>query len=158
MVLARLLSPKDFGLVGMVTVFTGVLTLFQDFGLSSAAVERANRYRGADFDIIILDQHVAWSVAWAGSGSMAPAIAAFYHKPRLLWGDGRSGGGISFQRCRSTALRALQRQMRFTVLAVISVVSLIVATAIAIGGAIAGYEYWALVAMTITQPLVATIA
>ena len=34
MVLARLLGPKDFGLVGMVTAFTGVLTLFRDFGLS----------------------------------------------------------------------------------------------------------------------------
>src|SRR5271167_4134571 len=41
MVLARLLGPKDFGLVGMVTAFTGVLTLFRDFGLSSAAVQRA---------------------------------------------------------------------------------------------------------------------
>src|SRR6516165_9484643 len=40
MVLARLLSPKDFGLVGMVTAVTGILTLFRDFGLSSAAVQR----------------------------------------------------------------------------------------------------------------------
>jgi len=40
MVLARLLAPKDFGLVGMVTAFTGVLGLFRDFGLSSAAIQR----------------------------------------------------------------------------------------------------------------------
>ncbi len=40
MVLARLLGPKDFGLVGMVTAFTGVLELFRDFGLSSATVQR----------------------------------------------------------------------------------------------------------------------
>ena len=40
MVLARLLGPKDFGLVGMVAAFTGVLDLFRDFGLSSAAVQR----------------------------------------------------------------------------------------------------------------------
>ncbi len=40
MVLARLLAPKDFGLVGMVTAFTGVLNLFRDFGLSSATVHR----------------------------------------------------------------------------------------------------------------------
>ncbi len=40
MILARLLGPKDFGLVGMVTAFTGVLTLFRDFGLSSAAIQR----------------------------------------------------------------------------------------------------------------------
>src|SRR6266702_554930 len=41
MVLARLLTPRDFGLVGMVTALTGVLSLFRDFGLSSAAIQRA---------------------------------------------------------------------------------------------------------------------
>src|SRR5437868_12600198 len=40
MIIARLLDPKDFGLVGMVTAFTGVLSLFRDFGLSSATVQR----------------------------------------------------------------------------------------------------------------------
>ena len=42
MILARLLDPKDFGLVGMVTAFTGVLMLFRDFGLSSAAIQRTS--------------------------------------------------------------------------------------------------------------------
>ncbi len=42
MILARLLDPKDFGLVGMVTALTGVLNLFRDFGLSTAAVQRAS--------------------------------------------------------------------------------------------------------------------
>src|SRR6266852_8824427 len=42
MMLARLLTPRDFGLVGMVTALTGVLSLFRDFGLSSAAIQRAN--------------------------------------------------------------------------------------------------------------------
>src|SRR5579883_2858393 len=40
-ILARLLEPADFGLVGMVTAFTGVLNLFRDFGLSAASVQRA---------------------------------------------------------------------------------------------------------------------
>ena len=42
MVLARLLEPKDFGLVGMVTALTGVLHLFRDFGLSTATVQRVH--------------------------------------------------------------------------------------------------------------------
>ena len=40
MIMARLLVPQDFGLVGMVTAFTGVLNLFRDFGLSTATVQR----------------------------------------------------------------------------------------------------------------------
>ena len=41
MILARLLEPKDFGLVGMITAVIGVLHLFKDFGLSTATVQRA---------------------------------------------------------------------------------------------------------------------
>src|SRR5215831_5755570 len=39
-VLARLLSPEDFGLVGMAMAVTGVLSLFRDFGLSAATIQR----------------------------------------------------------------------------------------------------------------------
>src|SRR5262245_4237992 len=42
MILGRLLEPSDFGLVGMVMAVIGVLELFKDFGLSTAAVQRAN--------------------------------------------------------------------------------------------------------------------
>src|SRR5712692_456340 len=40
MIMARLLDPRDFGLVGMVTAVIGVFNLFRDFGLSAAAVQR----------------------------------------------------------------------------------------------------------------------
>ncbi|MGH9355786.1 MAG: oligosaccharide flippase family protein, partial [Terriglobia bacterium] len=51
----------------------------------------------------------------------------------------------------------LQREMRFTALAVINTIALIVGTGIAIGGALAGYGYWALVAMPVVLPLAMTI-
>src|SRR6201998_2451678 len=83
MVLARLLDPKDFGLVGMVTAFTGVLTLFRDFGLSAAAIQRTN----------VTDEQIStlfWINMFVGVllglvvVAAAPAIAAFYHEPRLF--------------------------------------------------------------------------
>ena len=51
----------------------------------------------------------------------------------------------------------LQRQMRFTALAMINFISVILGTNIAIGNAKAGYDYWALVAMTVTLPLTTTV-
>jgi len=54
MILARLLGPREFGLVGMVTAFTGVLDMFRDFGLSAAAVQRKTV---TDF---ILGQFAGW--------------------------------------------------------------------------------------------------
>src|SRR5262249_32858029 len=51
----------------------------------------------------------------------------------------------------------LQRQMRFTALAAIGVLSLMVGSAVAIGAAAIGYGYWALVATAVITPLVASI-
>ena len=87
----------------------------------------------------------------------APAIAAFYHEPRLVWVAAVLGTAFLFNAVGIQHSALLQRQMRFTAMAVISVVSLMVGTAIAIGGAAIGYGYWALVASSVTTPLVASI-
>src|SRR6516164_3200800 len=155
-VLARLLDPKDFGLVAMVTVFTGALGLFRDFGLSAAAVQRTvitEEQISALFWINILVGVLLGLVAL----SMAPVIAAFYHDPQLFWVTAVLATGFLFNAAGVQHSALLERQMRFTALAVISVVSLVVGTAIAIFGAKTGYGYWALVAMTVALPLSSTI-
>ena len=156
MILARLLNPKDFGLVGMVTAFTGVLDLFRDFGLSAAAVQSTTvteEQISTLFWINILLGAVLGLVALA----MAPAIAAFYHEPQLFGVTAVLAVGFLFNAAGIQHSALLQRQMRFTALAVINVVSLTVGIAIAIYGAKAGYGYWALVSMTVTPPIIATI-
>ena len=156
MVLARLLGPRDFGLVGMVTAFTGVLSWFRDFGLSSAAVQRATVTEEQLSTLFWVNIALGAFLALVAV-AMAPAIAAFYNEPQLFGVTTVLAAGFLFNSAGVQHSALLQRQMRFTVLAVISVVSLIIGTAIGIGGARAGYGYWALVAMTVTQPLIATI-
>lgn len=155
-VLSRLLSPRDFGLVGMVTAVIGVLTWFRDFGLSSAAVQHAT----------VTEEQIS-TLFWINialgvllgliAAAMAPAIAAFYHEPRLLGVTAILAAGFIFNAAGVQHSVLLQRQMRFTALSVISIISAIIGTSIGIGGAIAGYGYWALVAMTLTSTLTATI-
>jgi len=155
-VLARLLGPKDFGLVGMVTAFTGVLMLFRDFGLSAAAIQRTTvteEQISTLFWINIVVGMLLGLLAVAG----APAIAAFYNEPRLVGVTAVLALGFVFNAAGAQHSVLLQRQMRFTALAIVNTVALIVGTAIAIGGAKAGYGYWALVAMTVTTPLVSTV-
>ncbi len=83
MVLARLLDPRDFGLVGMVAAFTGVLNLFRDFGLSSATVQRRD----------VTDQQIStlfWINVLVGAVlalllmAMSPLVVRFYHEPHLV--------------------------------------------------------------------------
>jgi O-antigen/teichoic acid export membrane protein len=156
MVLARLLDPKDFGLVGMVTAFTEVLTWFRDFGLSSAAIQHPIVTEEQISTLFWINISFGALLALVAAG-IAPAIAAFYDEPELFAVTVVLAAGFVFNAAGVQHSALLQRQMRFTALAVISVVSLIVGTVIGIGGAKAGYGYWALVAMSVTSPLIATI-
>ncbi len=155
-VLARLLGPKDYGLVGMVTAFTGVLTWFRDFGLSAAAVQRADITRDQHSTLFWINVLLGALLALVTLAA-APAIAAFYHEPRLLWVAAVLGTAFLFNSVGIQHSALLQREMRFTALAAISALSLIVGSAIAIGAAAIGYGYWALVASSVTTPLVASI-
>ena len=156
MILARLLGPKDFGLMGMVTAFTELLTWFRDFGLSSATIQRPH----------ITEEQIS-TLFWINIGfgallalivlAMAPAIAAFYHQPELFGITGVLAAGFLFNAAGVQHSALLQRQMRFTILAIISAVSFVIGAAIGIAGAKAGCGYWALVAMSVTSPLAATI-
>jgi O-antigen/teichoic acid export membrane protein len=156
MILARLLGPKDFGLVGMVTVFTGVLTLFRDFGLSSAAIQRTTVTEEQISTLFWINIFVG-ALLTLFAIALAPVITAFYHEPRLLMVTVVLAVGFLFNAAGVQHGALLQRQMRFTTLAVINTVSLIIGSAIAIGGAKAGYGYWALVAMSITLPFTNTV-
>src|SRR5271170_5910836 len=155
-VLARLLGPKDYGLVGMVTAFTGVLTWFRDFGLSAAAVQRADITRDQHSTLFWINVLLGALLALVTLAA-APAIAAFYHEPRLLWVAAVLGMAFLFNSVGIQHSALLQREMRFTALSAISALSLIVGTAIAIGAAAIGYGYWALVASSVATPLVASI-
>lgn len=155
MVLARLLTPKDFGLVGMVTAFTGVLTLFRDFGLSSAAIQRST-VTEEQLSTLFWINLLVGAILAVLAVALAPFIAVFYHEPRLIGITDVLALGFLFNAAGVQHSALLQREMRFTALAVINTIGLIIGTAIAIGGARAGYGYWALVVMTVTMPLVCT--
>ncbi len=156
MILARLLGPKDFGLVGMVTAFTGILLLLRDFGLSSAAIQRAT-VTEEQISTLFWVNLLVGTLLGLLTVAMAPLVAAFYHEPRLFAVTAALAVGFIFNAAGVQHSALLQRQMRFTTMAVIGVLSLIVGTAIAIAGAKAGYGYWALVAMTVSIPLATTL-
>jgi PST family polysaccharide transporter len=156
MVLARLLSPKDFGIVGMATAFTGFLNLFRDFGLSSAAIHRAEVTEEQLATLFWLNVSVGGVLALTAI-IMAPAISEFYHDPRLLGVMCALAIAFLFNAAGVQHSVILQRQMRFTAMAVIRVISLVIGTVVGILGAIVGYGYWSLVAASLTFPLVLTI-
>jgi O-antigen/teichoic acid export membrane protein len=147
-VLARLLVPADFGLVATVAVFTGFVSLFIDFGLGAALVQRTTlteRHRSSAF-WMNLAVGLALTVLVA---ALAPALARFFDEPRLIdltWVLSLNFIVASLGIVQSALL---QRSMNFRRGAAIEIAAILVGGAVAIGMAVAGYGVWSLVAQLI---------
>ncbi len=80
--LARLLTPDDFGLIAMLLVFTSLGTLLVDSGFGAALIQRQQTTADDETTVFIFTM-VAGVTAGAILALAAPAIAAFFHQPRL---------------------------------------------------------------------------
>ena len=141
----------------MVTAFTGILHLFRDFGLATAAIQQTsitNQQISTLFWINLLIGVILTCLAVVG----APLIADFYHEPRLRWVTVTLAIGFLFNAAGVQHSALLQRQMRFTALAAIDTGSLIASVAVGIGMAVYGMGYWALVGMALAMPVVYSIS
>ena len=148
MVLARLLTPRDFGLVAMVLVITNFLRVFKDAGLSIATVQRERITHAQVSNLFWINVAVSL-LSTLIVAAAAPLIAGFYHNTRLL--DITLLLSLSYLLSGSTVQHQalLKRQMRFKALAVIEVGSMAVGVLVGILMAISGYSYWSLVGSTL---------
>ena len=143
-VLARLLTPKDFGLFAMVTTVIGYLRVFKDAGLSTATVQREGITHAQVSNLFWINVAVSGAITLIFAAG-SPIVAWFYREPRLVpitlvLSITFILSGLIVQH---TAL--LNRQMRFKALAFIQVGSLLIGVAVGIGMAWLKYNYWALV-------------
>jgi O-antigen/teichoic acid export membrane protein len=152
-ILARLLTPADFGIVGMITACTGFLELFRDMGLSAATVQRQSIDRSQVSTLFWVNLVAGCSLA-ALCAIAAPFIARFYHEPRLFWPTIALGTGFAVNGAAIQHEAILTREMRFAAIAAIDTVSLLVSIGVGVALAIAGYGYWALVGMYAASPVV----
>ena len=151
-ILARLLEPKDFGLVAMVVALTGVLNLFRDFGLSTATVQSTTVTNDQLSTLFWLNVLVGTVLAFITIAA-APIIASFYGEPSLLSITIALSSGFILNALGIQHAALLQRQMRFVTLAIFDVVSFTGSIAVGITLAMLGFKHWALVAMALVAPL-----
>ena len=81
-VLARLLSPSDFGLMGMIMVVVGFAQLFADMGISNAIIYRQDATRKELSSLYWLNILAGIVIFFVICG-VSPLITSFYHEPRL---------------------------------------------------------------------------
>ena len=156
-VLARLLSPQDFGLLGMVVVVTGFLALFRDAGLGMATIQRLEVTHQQTSTLFWINVAVG-SILAILCAALAPALVAFYHEPRLYWVAVVSGVTFMFNGLAAQHSALLQRGMRFVTQAKIDVLSLAVGSGTGVVMALLGCRYWSLVGMAMANSVVAAAA
>lgn len=154
--LARLLTPEDFGIVAMVVAITGAADLIRDFGLSLAAVQSKE-----------LSDAERTNLFWANTGigflcciavtAMAPLIALIYGKSELV-PIVFVVAGVFIVSGASTQFRAqLMRSLRFTALSTTDVLANAIGVATAVVLALSGAGYWAIVAQLVMVAVVTLV-
>lgn len=155
-VLARLLSPADFGLMGMATVAVGFAGLFRDLGTASALIQRRELPEGLLRGLFWVN--AAFGLLATGALCLlAPLIALFYHEPRvtpllqlLSLAFFCSGLGVVQQ-------ALLERRLGFGRLARVELIAVLAGAAVGIGAAFAGYGVWSLVWQALASAVVSTV-
>lgn len=145
-VLARLLTPADFGIIAKVTAIVGVFGLLKDMGLSMATIQR-DRITRQQIDTLFWINVLIGFVLMLMIAAAAPLIGWFYDDPRTV--------GVTLILAATALLgtlplqqRALlSRNMRFGSLVLIQVTNQVIGSGVTIYLAYTGWSYWAL-AMT----------
>lgn len=155
-VLARLLSPADFGLVAMATVITGFIAIFSDLGTSAAVIQK-QQYSSSFLS----------SVFWLNVGfglfvmliivAIAPVVAAIYREPKItpillaLSSVFPVMGLMSLQRA------LLEKSMGFNTLANVELTSTAIGGVAAIVVALSEGGIWSLVVQAVITTVSAAV-
>lgn len=155
-VLARLLDPSAFGYVAMVIAVTGFGEVLREVGLSKAAVQATTLTTGQRDNLFWMSAGLGTLLAGVVLLLAAP-IAAFYGEPTLepitRWIAVTfvlNGIGAQYR-------ASIQRDLRFTANAVVDVVGPAVGLAVAVGMALGGASYWALVGQQLAVAVVVNL-
>jgi len=155
--LARLLSPTDYGLFAMVTGFTSLVEILKDGGLSLATVQR-DRISDEQISTLFWLNLLLGATLMLVTFALTPLITHFYAEERLTGILFALAGTFLISGLGVQHFALLRRHLRFTLVAAIDAGSMAVGVIVAALLALRGFGYWALVGMAVSSTLASTIA
>jgi O-antigen/teichoic acid export membrane protein len=155
-ILARLLTPADFGVVTMATTFSLLVASFGLNGFTEAVIqfEEIDHYTASNLFWLNSGAGLILAIAFAAAGSL---LARFYGNPLVAKVAAGLSVGIFIAVVSVIHLALLKRAMRFAATSTNDVVGRVANTAIAILLALRGWGYWALVVGIVAQQLSVTV-
>lgn len=156
-ILSRLLSPDDFGVMGIAAVFIGLAEMFSELGVGPAIIQRLDlneNHKRVGLTIAFLLGMVMVVILWA----TAPLIAIFFNADQVT----RVLRGVSFNFLIGSfgvvSIALLKRKLLFKKLMVINVIAYTLGYGVVgVVMAYSGYGVWALVGATLSQSLINSI-
>lgn len=155
-ILARLLAPHDYGLAGMVIVFSSLVIVFSDLGLGAALVQRAD-----------LSEHDRSTVFWTAVGAgvvftlagilLAGPIARFYGEPEVKPLFEVLSLSFLITAAGTVQSTLLVREMRFRSLELRMMGSVVAGAVVGVWLAWQGYGAWSIIGQQVAIAVVSTV-
>ena len=149
-ILARMLTPREFGLIGMITIFIAVSESFINSGFSSALI-RKKECTQADYSTVFFYNLTAGAIFFTILLFSAPAISGFFKEPELKPIIQVLGAVLIIDSATIIQRTILTKQINFKLQTRISVIAALGSGAMAIGMAYSGFGVWSLVAQRLCK-------
>lgn len=156
LVLSHMLRPSDFGVVAMCAPILAFITLFQDLGLSQAAIQKEKITHDDVNFLFWVNVGVCLLLALVLVGS-SPLVAAFYGDQRVMALMAAMSSTVFLAGLTAQHSAMLGRKMQFNRLAAIGSAGGVIGLVVSIGAALCDWSYWALFAGTFATSVSTTI-
>lgn len=152
LILAKLLTPEEFGIVAIASMIIELLQLLRDMGLSEALI-----YQKREDPVLVDTAHVILvgfnSVLFLLAGLISPFAAAYYEKPIVMPVVLVLSSNLVWDSLRSVPRTLIRRNIEFRKLVVPEVVPVAVSCVVSIVMALTGFGVWSLVAKTVLHSI-----
>lgn len=155
-ILARLLTPDDFGCIGMLMIFISLSTSFIDGGFGSALIQKKEP-TNQDYSTIFYWNIFLSLFLYAVLYVFSPFIASFYKIPLLADVLKVQGVILFFNALSIIQHNQLRKKLEFKILAIVNLISALLSLGVAIVFAYKGFGVWALVAQQITLSVINSV-
>lgn len=155
-ILARILSPNDYGTIGLLTVFINISNVFIDSGFSKALIQKTERTEH-DYSTILIFNFVIGVIIYSILFFIAPLIARFYDKPELVNLSRSLFICVILISLTVVQSAILQIQIEFKKIAIINLLSTIFSGVVGVIVACRGGGVWALVIQVLVRQVASTI-
>lgn len=149
-ILARLLSPQEYGLIGMTAIFTAISQTFVDSGFSAALI-RKKTCTNVEFSTVFYYSIVASIIIYALLYLVAPYISNFFGEEQLTSLIRVISLNIIVLASSQIQRSILIKRIEFKRLTIITVVSMVFAGFISINMALHGYGVWSLAVLLLAR-------